>query len=72
MDFKLKDDYAPLVADCVKDRECLRNPKYEHRRNKAACENALQDILQELDFSELTVEDVNYKSQQLVLSMLPR
>ena len=59
MDFKWKDDHAPLVVDCMKDRECLRNPKYEHRRNKAACEDALQDILQEPDFSELTVEDVN-------------
>ena len=48
-----------MVVDCVKDRECFRNPKYEHRRNKAACENALQDILQQLDFSELTVEDVD-------------
>jgi hypothetical protein len=38
----------------MKDRECLRNPKYEHRRNKVVCENALQDISQELDFSELT------------------
>jgi hypothetical protein len=28
----------------MKDRECLRNAKYEHRRNKAACENALQDF----------------------------
>jgi len=46
-------------VDCMKGRECLRNPKYEHRRNKAACENALQHILQDLDFSELTVEDVN-------------
>lgn len=60
VDFKWKDDHAPLVVDCMKGRgECLRNPKYEHRRNKAACENALQHILQELDFSELTVEDVN-------------
>jgi hypothetical protein len=57
--FKWKDDRAPTVGDCVKDRKCLRNPKYEHRRNKAACENALQDILQQMDFSELTVEDVD-------------
>lgn len=59
MDIKWKDDHAPLVVDCMKDRESLRNPKYEHRRNRAACENALQDILLALDFSELTVEDVN-------------
>jgi hypothetical protein len=43
----------------MKDRECLRNPKYEHLRNKAVCENSVQDILEELDVSEPTVEDVN-------------
>jgi hypothetical protein len=59
VDFKWKDDLAPLVVECMKGRECLKNPKYEHRRNKAACGNALQDILQELDFSEPAVEDVN-------------
>jgi hypothetical protein len=58
VDFKWKDDHVPLLVDCMKGRECL-NPKYEHCRNKAACENALQHILQELDFPELTVEGVN-------------
>lgn len=45
------------MAEC----ESLRNTKSEHFRNKPARENALQETVQELNFPELTAEDVQLK-----------
>jgi hypothetical protein len=39
--------------------ECFWNRKYEHLRNKTAREDALQEIVQELNFPELTAEEEN-------------
>jgi hypothetical protein len=61
MVFKRKDDHTPLVLDFMKDRECLWNKKSEHSRNKTGRENALKEIVQELDFPNLTVEDLKLK-----------
>jgi glutaredoxin len=49
----------------MKDSECLWNTKFEHCRYKTARENALQQIVQELNFSELAVEEVKLKSRTI-------
>jgi hypothetical protein len=50
-----------LVLDCGKDLECLWNTKCEHCRSNTARHNGLQEIAQELNFPELTVDDVKLK-----------
>jgi hypothetical protein len=65
------DDQAPLVLDIMEDCKCLWNKKKsEHCRNTTARENALQSIVQELNFPELIVEEIKLKSKQLKLNML--
>jgi hypothetical protein len=48
----------PLVPDFTKDRECSWNAKSEEYRNNTARENALQGTVQEQNFLEVAVEDV--------------
>ena len=43
----------------MKDRECLWNTRSEHYREETARENALQEIVQELNFPELGAEDLS-------------
>ena len=50
-----------LVLDFMAECGCLWNTKSEHCRNKQARENALQEILQELNFPGLIAEDVQLK-----------
>jgi len=54
MVFKWKVDHTPLVLECTEDGECLRNTKSEQCTNKTTGENALQEILQEMNFPQLT------------------
>lgn len=39
----------------------VEHKKSEHYRKKTARENALQGIVQELNFPELTVEEIKFK-----------
>ena len=41
--------------------ECLWNTKSENSRKKTPCENALQEVMQELKLPELTVEELKLK-----------
>jgi len=50
MVLKWKVDHTPLVLECAEDCECLWNTKYEHYTNKTTGENALEEILQEMNF----------------------
>jgi len=45
------------MAECG----CLWNTKSEHCRKKPARESALQETVEELNFPELTAEDVKLK-----------
>ena len=56
-----KDGRAQLVLDFMIGRECFCNTKSEHRRKKTARDNAQHDIVQELNFPAVTVEDVKFK-----------
>jgi hypothetical protein len=53
--FKWKVDHTPLVLECTEDGECLWNTTSEHCTNKTTGENALQEILQEMNFLQLTI-----------------
>jgi hypothetical protein len=50
-----------LVLGFVEDRECLRNTKCEHCSSNTARENALQEVVQELNFPEVTAQEVKLK-----------
>jgi hypothetical protein len=41
--------------ECTEDCECLWNTKYEHYTNKTTGENAPEEILQEMNFPQLTI-----------------
>jgi len=55
MVLKWKVDHTPLVLECAEDCECLWNTKYEHYTDKTTGENALEEILQEMNFPQLTI-----------------
>jgi hypothetical protein len=59
--FKWKDYLPQLVLDFMAECVCLWNTKSEHCRNKPARENILQEIVQELNFPELTAKKVKLK-----------
>jgi len=56
----MEDDHTPVVLDFVKDFECLWNTNSEHYGNKRARETAAHESVQ-LNFTELTIEDVQMK-----------
>lgn len=60
-----------MVPDFTKDRECSWNTKSKEYRNNTARENSLQGIMQELNFLEVAVEDVELIiTKTIVLAML--
>ncbi|KAK9727948.1 Alcohol dehydrogenase transcription factor Myb/SANT-like [Popillia japonica] len=61
MVFKWKDDHTPLILSLMKDRQCLWNTKAETRKNKVYRENALKEIVKELNIQDVTVEDIKLK-----------
>ncbi|KAF5278920.1 hypothetical protein FQR65_LT15495 [Abscondita terminalis] len=61
MVFKWKDDHTPLILSLMKDRQCLWNTKAETYKNKVHRENALKEIVKELNIQDVTVEDVKLK-----------
>jgi hypothetical protein len=54
----------------MKDHECSWNTKSEEYRKNTARENALQGIVQELNFLEVAVEDVELIIKKIALAML--
>lgn len=57
---KCKKDRTTLALDFLKGRECSWNTKFEQHRNKKAREDALQEIVQELNFPSLAAEDLKF------------
>jgi len=54
----------------MKYRECSWNTTFEECRRNTARENALQGIVQELNFLEVAVEDVELIIKKVMLAML--
>ncbi|KAI4453982.1 hypothetical protein MML48_scaffold00007255 [Holotrichia oblita] len=61
MVFKWKDDHTPLILSLKKDQQCLWNTKAETYKNKVHRENALKEIVKELNIQDVTVEDIKLK-----------
>lgn len=61
MVFKWKENHTPLILGLLEDRQCLWNTKTKDYRNKLTRSNALKEIVNELNFPGLTVEDIKLK-----------
>lgn len=56
--FKPKDEHTPVVLDFMKDFECLGTQSLKTVETKHLVKIAPRKIVQELNFLELTVQDV--------------
>jgi hypothetical protein len=61
MVFKWRDDHTQLVLDLLHKQECLWNVKSENYRTRNIRDNALEEMVKQLNIPDLTQEDVKLK-----------
>ena len=61
MVFKWRVDHTQLVRDLLRNQECMWNVKSENYRNRNIRDNALEEMVKELNMPDLTHEDVKLK-----------
>ena len=65
MSVKRKDQQNLVILNMMRERQCLWNPKLTEYKEKSKRDKALEDIVQELNLSILTVERLKLKIKSI-------
>ena len=65
MSVKWKDEHTPVILNMMRGRQCLWKPKLTEYKEKSKRDKALEDIVQELNLNNLTVEGLKLKIKSI-------